>query len=109
MSKQPPKTPQTPDAGIYSRNGNSAAPENRFAEVQRKSAAARAKLNVASQERARTEDQRAADDRRDFAERDRLIDRDRPPAPVAPSPLEKASAQLDAAGEEPPGIDEDGR
>jgi hypothetical protein len=104
MSKHPPKSP---DAGTYSRNGSTDRPANRFAEVKRKSAEARAKLNVATQARARTEDQRAADDRRDFADRDRDIDR--ASAQVAPSPLEKASAQLDAAADHDSGIDEDGR
>lgn len=100
MSKQPPKTPS---AGTYSRNGKSDPPENapayenRFAEVQRKSAAARAKLNVAAKERARTEDQRAEDDRRDFAARDRQFDRDETQDTAPPSPFERAAAQLDPA------------
>ena len=120
-----PNKPLPPDSGTYSRNGNgssvnngAAPPENRFAEVQRKSRAARQRLVDATKVRAAEDDRRADAARSEHAERDRQIDRDNGydratrdtfntarehatprPEPAPQSALEKAAAQLDAAAD----------
>ena len=71
-------TPSADSAGTYSRSGNNATngepkAENRFAEVQRRSREARARLVDASNARAADADRRIDNDRREAAERDRQL------------------------------------
>jgi hypothetical protein len=105
------RTPPSNSSGTYTKSGNSsklagnpaeATHENRFAEVQRKSRDARAKLVNASQVRAADNERRAETLRSEAAERDRQdgVGRDfdeRIAVPSAPTPRERAAAQLDSA------------
>ena len=105
------RTPPSNSAGTHTKSGNSsklpgnpaeATHENRFAEVQRKSREARAKLVNASQVRAEESDRRAEIMRTEAAERDRQngVGRDnddRTAIPPTQSARDRAAAQLDSA------------